>query len=116
MDLKSYYRRMREVEAEIPEESVVLVSRATPDGGRAGLLVEAPRAVAARLIAEGAAERAPAPQAAEFRKGLQAARVQEEGRRAAARIQVSVITEAEARALSEAAKSETRPADRKRNA
>ena len=95
MDLKNYYRKMREIEAAIPGECAVLVSKATPDGGREGVLVEAPRAVAARLIVEGSAELASAEQAAAFRENMQRAQAEEESRRAAARIQVNVITQAD---------------------
>ena len=55
MDLRSYYRKLREVEATIPDEHVVLVSLATPEGGKAGVRTEAPKAIAAKLIAEGRA-------------------------------------------------------------
>ncbi len=115
MDLKNYYRRIREVEAAIAEESAILVSRATADGGRAGVLVEAPRAVAARLIAEGAADLAPVEQAEAFREEIRRLHVKEEARRAAARIQVTVVSEAEARALSDAPGPEDRRQARRRD-
>ncbi len=67
MDLKKYYARIRAIEEEIHEESVVIVSRATPDGGRAGVKNEAPRGVAARLIAEEKADLASEEEAAEYR-------------------------------------------------
>ena len=47
MDLRAYYRKLREVEASISEEHVVLVSLATPEGGKPGVRTEAPRAIAA---------------------------------------------------------------------
>lgn len=96
MDLKTFYRKIREVEAAIPGDCVVLRSHATPDGGREGVLVEAPRSVAARLIVEGRAELATAEQAAAFREGLRTAQAEEESRRAAARIQVNVISQQDA--------------------
>jgi hypothetical protein len=99
MDLKSYYRRIREVEAGIPEDQAVVVSRATAEGGREGALTEAPRAVAARLVVQGAADLATPEQAREFRQRLRARQAEEEARRAAARIQVNIISEADARAL-----------------
>lgn len=102
MDLKSYYRKIREIEAGIAEECAVVVSRATPEGGRAGVLVEAPRATAARLVAEGAADLAAPEQAAAFREALRAQLTAEEGRRAAARIHLSIISEADARAMADA--------------
>ncbi len=110
MDLRTYYRTVREIEAGIPGECTVIVSRATADGGREGVLTEAPRAVAARLIAEGAATLASVEQAAAFRERMQALHVEEEARRAAARIQVNVISEADARLIA----GTDRSSDRKR--
>lgn len=52
MELRAYYQKIRQIEAEIREESVVVTSLATPDGGRAGVRTEVPRSVAARLIAD----------------------------------------------------------------
>ena len=67
MDLRAYYRRIRGIEAEIREDSVVIVSRATGDGGRAGVRNETSRAVAARLVAEEKADLASEEEAASFR-------------------------------------------------
>ena len=98
MDLKQYYKKLRELEAALPE-CVVLVSKETPEGGRAGRFTETPRTVAARLIAEGAAEQASETDTERFRQETEQQRSDEERRRAASRIQVSVITEDQARAL-----------------
>lgn len=100
MDLKTYYQRIREVAATIASESVVLVSRATPGGGRAGCLTEVPREVAARMLVEGVADLATEAEAARFTQETRNLQAEEESRRAAARIQVSVISEKQARALS----------------
>ena len=67
MDLRAYYRRIRDIEAELQDDSVVIVSRETPDGGRAGVKCDVPRAVAARLIAEEQADLAAAEEAEAFR-------------------------------------------------
>ncbi len=71
MDLREYYARIREIEAEIIDPLVVLVSRQTSEGGRRGVRTEAPRALAARLIAEGRAELASAEEAAAFRREVE---------------------------------------------
>ena len=52
MDLRNFYQRLREVEASIASEHVVMVSEATADGGKAGVLTEVSRANAAKLIIE----------------------------------------------------------------
>lgn len=56
MDLRAYYEKVRTIEAMIDAVFAVVISRDTPDGGRAGVKAELPRAVAARLIADGKAE------------------------------------------------------------
>jgi len=91
MDLRSYYRKLREVEAAIPEEHVVLVSIATSEGGKAGVRTEAPKAIAAKLIAEGRARLANADEAEEFRSGLRLAKEKFDQEEAARRMRVMVI-------------------------
>ena len=56
MDLRVYYQKVRDVEARIPGPYVLVESLATPDGGKAGLLTEVPRRVAAKMIVDGAAK------------------------------------------------------------
>ena len=60
MNLRAYYQKIREMAAELEPEgaSVWLTSLATPDGGRAGVVVEAPRELAAKLIVEGKSRKA----------------------------------------------------------
>jgi hypothetical protein len=67
MDLRVYYQKIRKLEAEIPEPFVVLVSRETPDGGKAGVKTDVPRSLAARLIVEDRAEMASPEEATLFR-------------------------------------------------
>ena len=98
MDLRTYYRKIRELSDTLPDPAVV-VSRATPDGGVPGRLTEAPREVAARLIFDGFAELAGDAQAAAFRQEAVECKASEEARRAAARIQVNVVTEDQVRPL-----------------
>lgn len=72
MDLRAYYQKIRKIESEISEETVVIVSRETSDGGRAGVRTEVPRAVAARMVAQETAELASAEVAARFRSETEA--------------------------------------------
>jgi hypothetical protein len=67
MDLRKFYQRIRGIEEDVHEEFAVIVSRATPDGGRAGVRNDVPRALAARMVAEEKADLATAEEAAEFR-------------------------------------------------
>ena len=68
MDLRSYYKKLRDVERTIAEEFPVIVSKETPEGGKPGVLTEVPRALAARLVAESRAEVADAKTAARYRE------------------------------------------------
>jgi hypothetical protein len=56
MDLREYYRKIREVETQIAEPFVTVVSRKTRDGGRPGRRIEVARDVAAKLIVDGRAD------------------------------------------------------------
>ena len=99
MDLKAYYRKVREIEASIEEEFPVIKSLATEDGGNAGQLTEVTRAIAARMIYEAIAEIAPADEVRDYRKCAEEARKNEEQRRRSAEIQFTILSEADLRAL-----------------
>lgn len=105
MDLKVYYRKLREVEAGIAEEYPIVVSRETADGGKEGVYSEVTRAVAARMLVEGRARLASPEEAAEYRERMAEARRIAEQQAAAGRVQLTVISEAELRALRSALRS-----------
>ena len=73
MDLKVYYQKLRQIEADLTNPHVVLVSLATPDGGREGVVTEAPRDIAAKMIVEGSARAATETEAQEYRAKCQEA-------------------------------------------
>ncbi len=91
MDLRSYYKKVKEAEAALKEDAVVLVSLATADGGKGGVFTEAPRAVAAKLIAEVRARVATPEETEEFREGIRAAQERHREDEAARRLQVVVM-------------------------
>jgi hypothetical protein len=91
MDLRSYYRKVREAEATLTGESVVMVSLETSEGGKAGVRTEMPRAIAAKLIAEARALVATEEEAREFHEANREARETHEEADAARRMQVMVI-------------------------
>ena len=72
MDLRAYYKKMREIEDRIEEPFAVIVSRETPDGGKSGVVADVSRIVAARMIADGKADLASPDQAAKFRAEIEA--------------------------------------------
>jgi len=56
MDLRIYYQKVREMEAKIAEEFPYVISRETPEGGKAGTRTQVPRRIAAKMIVEGLAD------------------------------------------------------------
>jgi len=95
MNLKSYYQRIREFESSIIEPFVVLVSHETPDGGKEGLLTEVPKAVAAKMIADGRGRLASEEAAREFQEKKAEAKRTAETETAANRMQVTLVPTAE---------------------
>jgi hypothetical protein len=91
MDLRAYYRRVREVEVSITEDHVVVVSLATPEGGKAGVRTEVPKAIAAKLIAEGRARLGSEEEADEFRSANRQAKEKFDQEEAARRMHVVVM-------------------------
>lgn len=111
MDLKVYYRKIREAMESIPGEYTVLVSRETPDGGKAGVMSEASKATAARMLVEGRARLATTEETAEYRRLDADARKKVEQQTASSRLQVAVLTEKDLAALK--ANWPAKPADEK---
>lgn len=72
MDLRAYYRKIRAIEVEIKEPVVVIVSRETPDGGKAGVRADVARETAARLVVEEKAVLATPEETAQFRSEVEA--------------------------------------------
>lgn len=97
MDLKVYYQKLRQIEASLTHPCVVLVSLATPDGGRAGVATEAPREIAAKMIADGSARLATEAETQEHLEKCQEASRAAEQAALASRIQVMVLSEPEAK-------------------
>jgi hypothetical protein len=75
MDIRQYYERQRQVYERLPEGFVVIISEATPDGGRAGLRSEVDRKLAAKLIVEGRAREANKEESAAFRREVNGRRL-----------------------------------------
>ncbi len=76
MDLKAYYKKIREAERLLQGEYQFMVSLATPDGGKEGVMTEVATEIASRLIVERKARRASEEEARKFR-------AEEKGRREA---------------------------------
>ena len=95
MDVKQYYRKLREIEAGFEDEFPVVVSLDTPDGGKAGLISEVSRANAAKMLLEGRAVLATKEQKAQFAAQQAAARKAAEQAELAKRVQVAILSESE---------------------
>jgi len=91
MDMRSYYKKVREADAELTGEHFVMVSLETSEGGKAGVRTEVPREIAAKLIAEMRARVATEDETHEFHEANREARVAHEQDEAAKRVQVMVI-------------------------
>ncbi|HCC56467.1 MAG TPA: hypothetical protein DEQ47_04265 [Solibacterales bacterium] len=91
MDLRSYYKKLRDVERTIVEEFPVVVSHETPEGGRPGVLTEVPRMLAAQLVAEGRADVADAKTTARYRQECEEKKQAADQLLAASRLQVMVV-------------------------
>jgi len=99
MDLRAYYRKIRETEASLTEEFPVIRSVATEAGGVGGRLVETTRELAARMIVDGSAELATQEEAEQLRSLAAEAQQRERERREAAQVQFRVISQEDLRSL-----------------
>lgn len=97
MDLRQFYRKIREVKATIPDEFVYIASAETTDGGRVGIVNEVTRDSAARLIVEGKAVMASQEQIEVFHSATAQARQRLDKAEMARRIQVAIISDQEDR-------------------
>ena len=95
MDVKQYFRKMREIEEGLVEPYPVVVSLETSDGGKAGALCEVPRSVAAKMILELRATLASVEQKELFFQQQEAAKKAAEKAELARRVQVAIITDSD---------------------
>jgi hypothetical protein len=93
MKLTDYFNQLRDLEAEIQTKDVHVVSRATSDGGKAGVITVTPKRVGCQLILEGKARLANGKEIAEFEMRQTAQRAVIAGDEFAKRIQVQVMAD-----------------------
>jgi len=91
MDLRAYYQKVRETEAAMAAPNVVIVSLATPDGGKPGVVTEVPTPIGARMVVEGGARRATEAEVRTFREHQTAAQQTAEDAATANKVQVVVV-------------------------
>jgi hypothetical protein len=97
MDLRAYYKKIRETEALLEGDHLVVVSLATAEGGKEGVRTHVSRTNAARLIAEGSARLASEQETEAFFSTQRTDRERIEVEQAARRMQVVVIPQHEIR-------------------
>ena len=105
MDLRDFFKRIREIEATIAEADVLVVSHGTPDGGKPGVMTETPRDIAARLIAEGRAHLATPDETTTHHAKVRVAIEQAERAALADRVQVALVSDADLEGLKQRTKS-----------
>ena len=91
MDMRSYYKKVRDADAALTGEHFVMVSLETSEGGKPGVRTEVPREIAAKLIAEVRARVATKEETRKFHEENRAARAAHQQDEAAKRVQVMVI-------------------------
>jgi hypothetical protein len=101
MDLRNYYKKVRDAEATLPEGYVVMVSLATSEGGKEGVRTEVSRYAAAKLIVEGRSRVATADKTNDFHELNREAKAKHEQDEAARRVQVMVLPAQEFRKTKE---------------
>lgn len=97
MDLKQYFRKLREVESTIAESYPLIVSLETPDGGKPGMVTEVSRLNAARMIIEGRALLASESEKQAYLDQQAVARKAAEKAELAKRVQVAILAEPDMR-------------------
>ena len=95
MDVKQYYRKIREAESGIQDEYPLMVSLETTDGGKAGVMSEVSRENAAKMIVEGCAVLATQEEQELYRERQAAAKKKVEAAELARRVQVAIISESD---------------------
>jgi len=91
MDIRVYYRKIREREEEITDDPTVVRSLDTADGGKAGVFIEVSRRNAAKLIVEGRAEKASSEEMAKFRQSVKEAQITVQEAEAARRMEFTFV-------------------------
>lgn len=113
MDLKQYFRKMREIEGTIIDPFVFIVSLETPDGGKPGMVTEVSRFSAAKMIIEGRAVLASESQKEAYLAQQETARKAAEKAQLAKRVQVAILADPDFGSSTPAKKSSDSPSVRK---
>jgi hypothetical protein len=98
MDLRQYFKKIKDTEALIEDQYPLLVSLETTDGGKPGAIVEVSRQEAARAIVENRAVLASADQKTAHHIREAARRKLAEKAELTKRLQIAIVSDSEFRA------------------
>jgi hypothetical protein len=98
MDLRNYFKKIKETASAIEEPYLLIVSLETPDGGKPGTVVEVTRHEAAKALVEGRAVRANEEQTEVYYKQEAARKKYAEKAELSRRLQIAIISDSELRA------------------
>jgi hypothetical protein len=97
MDLKQYFKKIKDTELSIDEPYLLIVSLETPDGGKPGAVVEVSRQEAAKAMVEGRAVRASEEQKEVYYKQEAERKKSAEKAELSRRLQIAIISDSELR-------------------
>ncbi|MGI8960624.1 MAG: hypothetical protein ACR2IV_12825 [Bryobacteraceae bacterium] len=93
MDLKQYFRKIRQIEATLSETFPLVASLETADGGKPGLVSETSREVAAKMIVEGRAVLASEEEKEFYREQQACAKAAAEKTELAKHVQIAIVSD-----------------------
>jgi hypothetical protein len=97
MDLKQYFRKIRQIEATLSEIFPLVVSLETPDGGKRGVVSEISRELAAKMIVEGRALLASEEEKELYRQQQESAKQAAERSELAKHMQIAIVNDRDLR-------------------
>jgi hypothetical protein len=97
MDLRQYFRKLRQIEAGLTETFPLVVSLETPDGGKPGLVSEISREQAAKMLIEGRAVLASEEEKELYRQRQAQVKQAAEKAELGNRVQIAIISERDLR-------------------
>jgi hypothetical protein len=101
MDVKTYYQKIRDTEATIPTSYTVVKSLPTDDGGKAGVLIEVPRHLAAKMVVEGSARLIAPGDVTAFQQAQEFVYKAAQEAAAASRLEVTMVSSDELKKLTD---------------
>jgi coenzyme F420-reducing hydrogenase alpha subunit len=109
MDLRNYFKKIKDTESSIDEPYLLVVSSETPDGGKAGAVIEVSRREAAKAMVEGRATPANQEQKEDYYKQEAARKKSAEKAELSRRLQIAIISDSELRTSAKTEEKDEQP-------